>query len=73
MVISILENLIASICSVQEVIQTGKHQRSDMREGNVEQSCSGPEGASSFEEGYYMEGEMSSTRLAVPCSRTSVF
>jgi hypothetical protein len=50
----ILENLTVFICEVQEVIQTGKHQRIDIREGKVEQGCNGPEGASSSEEGYYV-------------------
>jgi len=59
----ILENRTAFICRVQEVIQTGKHQRIDIREGKMEQGCNGPEGASSSEEGYYVEGEMPSTRL----------
>jgi hypothetical protein len=59
----ILENLTAFICRVQEVIQTGKHQRIDIREGKLEQGCNGPEGASRSEEGYCVEGEMSSTRL----------
>jgi len=58
----ILENLTAFICRVQEVIQTGKHQRIDIREGKVEQGCNGPEGDGSSEEGY-VEGEMPSTRL----------
>jgi len=61
----ILENLTAFICKVQEVIQTGKHQRIDIREGKVEQVCNVPEAASSSEEGYYVEAEMPSTR---PCS-----
>jgi len=59
----ILENLTAFFCRVQEIIQTGKHQRIDIREGKVEQVCNGPEGDSSSEEGYYVEGEMPSTRL----------
>jgi hypothetical protein len=59
----ILENLTAFICRVQEVIQTRKHQRIDIREGKVEQICNGPEGVSSSKEGYYVEGEMPSTRL----------
>jgi len=59
----ILENLTAFICRVQEVIQTGKHQRIDIREGKVEQVCNGPEGDSSSGEGYYVAGEMPSTRL----------
>ena len=59
----ILENPTAFVCRVQEVIQTGKHQRIDIREGKMEQGCNGPEGAGSSEEGYYVEGEMPSTRL----------
>jgi hypothetical protein len=59
----ILENLTAFICRVQKVIQAGKHQRIDIQEGKVEQGCNGPEGASSSEEGYYVGGEMPSTRL----------
>jgi hypothetical protein len=59
----ILENLRAFVCRAQEVIQRRKHQRIYIREGKVEKSCNGPEGVSSFEEGYYVKGEMPSTRL----------
>jgi hypothetical protein len=46
----ILDNLTVFICRVQEVIQRRKHQRIDIKEGKVEQSCSGPDGVSSSEE-----------------------
>jgi len=59
----ILEKLTAFICRVQEVIQTGKHKRIDIREGKVEQDFNGLEGDSSSEEDQSVQGEITSKRL----------